>query len=150
LVLTPYVLETDDDARQMYEKKMKEREEFAQLYYGGKIQKYNPSIDYSRKAGPISSMLKSVDAEMKKPENGGPGGEGDTVITPEGHTPVEGGEPKGEVPGEDTLFFPESPSPAASSDADNEKNKADEEENKREVIQFGPDSKAAALGPPAE
>ncbi len=82
LIITPYIIRTDDDYKKILDRKMKEREEFANLYYGGKIQNYNKNIDYEKKAGPLSSMLLSIDAEMKKAENGGPGDGNETIISP--------------------------------------------------------------------
>jgi general secretion pathway protein D len=82
LVLTPYVIRTDEDFKKIVEKKLKEREEFARLYYGGKIKNYNKYINYDKKAGPISSMLLSVDEEMSKVENGGHGDGAEVTITP--------------------------------------------------------------------
>ncbi len=82
LVLTVYIIKNEDDYRKIVERKLKEREEFARLYYGGKIKNYNPHIDYSKKTGPMSSLLLSVDHEMHKSENGGPGDGNEVVITP--------------------------------------------------------------------
>lgn len=82
LIITPYIIRTDDDYRKIVDRKLKEREEFANLYYGGKIQNYNKSIDYDKKAGPLSSMILSVEKEMKKSENGGPGDGNETIISP--------------------------------------------------------------------
>lgn len=82
LILTPYVIRTDDDYKKIVERKLKEREEFAKLYYGGKIKNYNKYVDYDKKAGPLSSLLLTVDTEMNKVENGGPGDGSDVVITP--------------------------------------------------------------------
>lgn len=82
LIITPYIIKTDDDYKKIVDRKLKEREEFANLYYGGKIQNYNKTIDYDKKAGPISSMILSMDAEMKKTENGGPGDGNETIISP--------------------------------------------------------------------
>ncbi len=82
LIITPYIIKTDDDYKKIVDRKMKEREEFANLYYGGKIQNYNKTIDYEKKAGPISSMILAMDAEMSKIENGGPGDGTETVISP--------------------------------------------------------------------
>lgn len=82
LIITPYIIRTDDDYKKIVDRKLKEREEFANLYYGGKIQNYNKTIDYDKKAGPVSSMILAMDSEMKKAENGGPGDGNETVISP--------------------------------------------------------------------
>lgn len=82
LIITPYVIKTDDDYRKILDRKLKEREEFARLYYGGKIKNYNPHIEYDRKSGPLSTLLLQMDVEMQKPENGGTSSEDKTVISP--------------------------------------------------------------------
>lgn len=82
LIITPYVIKTDEDYRKIVDKKLKEREEFAAMYFGGKIKTYNPYIDYDKKSGPVSSMLLAIDAEMNRPENGGPGDGTETIIKP--------------------------------------------------------------------
>lgn len=82
LIITPYVIKSDDDYRKIVDKKLKEREEFANLYFGGKIKNYDPYVDYDKKSGPVSSMLMAVSAEMNKPENGGPGDGNETIIMP--------------------------------------------------------------------
>ncbi|MCA9507066.1 MAG: type II secretion system secretin GspD, partial [Myxococcales bacterium] len=62
LILTPYIIRSDYDYEKIVERKLKEREEFANLYYGGKIQNYNKTIDYDKKSGPLSSMILALDA----------------------------------------------------------------------------------------
>lgn len=82
LIITPYIINTEDDYRKVIERKLKEREEFARLYYGGKLKEYNPHIEYDKKAGPLASTILHMDAEMNKVENGGPGDGSDVVISP--------------------------------------------------------------------
>lgn len=82
LILTPYIIRDQRDYEEILKKKLREREEFAELYYGGKIKNYDRTINYDKKAGPLASTLLSVDAEMKKVENGGPGDGTETVIAP--------------------------------------------------------------------
>ncbi len=94
LIITPYVIRTDDDYKKIVDRKLKEREEFAQMYYGGKIKTYNKFIDYDKKAGPLSSMLLHVDAEMNKAENGGAGAGDETIIKPKEGTMVPANEPE--------------------------------------------------------
>lgn len=88
LIITPYVIKTDDDYRKILDRKLKEREEFARLYYGGKIKNYNPHIEYDRKAGPLSTLLRQMDVEMSKPENGGAVSGEKVIINPK-EVPVE-------------------------------------------------------------
>ncbi|HXW60535.1 MAG TPA: hypothetical protein VEK06_03255, partial [Myxococcota bacterium] len=83
LILTPYIIRDESDYEQILKKKLREREEFAEMYFGGKIKNYNKSINYDKKAGPISNMLLSLESEMSKVENGGPGDGSETVIVPQ-------------------------------------------------------------------
>jgi general secretion pathway protein D len=82
LIITPYIIRTDADYKKILDRKMKEREEFAKLYYGGKIRNYDPYVDYDKKAGPVSSLIHAVSGEMNKAENGGPGDGNETIISP--------------------------------------------------------------------
>jgi general secretion pathway protein D len=82
LIIEPHVIETDDDYRKIAEAKLKEREEFAAAHSPAKIKTYNPYVDYDKKSGPLSSMFLAMDAEMKKPENGGPGDGTEIIIKP--------------------------------------------------------------------
>jgi general secretion pathway protein D len=71
MALTVYSIRSEEDYSKILERKLKEREEFAKMYYGGKIKEFNKYIDYDKKAGPMSSLLIQVDNEMNKVENGG-------------------------------------------------------------------------------
>lgn len=71
LVMTPYVIKSERDYKEILDKKTREREEFNQLYYGGKITDYKPFVRYDLKTGPLSSLVKELDNDMKRPENGG-------------------------------------------------------------------------------
>ncbi|MBL4819219.1 MAG: hypothetical protein JKY15_08370, partial [Deltaproteobacteria bacterium] len=80
LILTPYVVRNDDDLRRIYERKNREREMFSKLYFGDKITKFDPYVDYEKKRGPLSNLINQVGYEMQKTENGGPGLPGEIVI----------------------------------------------------------------------
>lgn len=82
VVLTPYVVRSSEDFRKIYERKMKERQEFVEAYYGD-ASKYNPFIDYSKKSGPLAKIVEHLDGELLKAENGGPGLPGEVVVQPE-------------------------------------------------------------------
>ena len=88
MVLTPYVVRSTDDFRKIYKRKMEERKEFVEAYYGD-ASKYNPFIDYEKKTGPLGKVLHHLEGELLKAENGGPGMPGETVVRP---TPLEGDE----------------------------------------------------------
>ena len=70
------------DFSKIYNRKMLERAQFAELYYGDKILRYDPSIDYTKKTGPLNSTIDYVNGELSKAENGGKGLPGETIIKP--------------------------------------------------------------------
>jgi general secretion pathway protein D len=84
LVLTPYVIRSQADNLKIYERKKKEHEDFGKFYFGDKILKFDPYIDYDKKAGPVAKMLHEVSQEMQKVENGGPGLEGEIIVKSDG------------------------------------------------------------------
>jgi general secretion pathway protein D len=83
LFLTPYIIKDKDDFRKIFERKMKERQEFIQAFYGNSPE-YKIHVDYTKKRSPFNDMNNTIDGEMQKAENEGPGVEGQTVITPDG------------------------------------------------------------------
>lgn len=80
LIITPYVVRTENDLRKIYERKSKEREDFGKLYFGDKITTFDPYVDYDKKSGPLARLVGQVGLEMQKTENGGPGLPGETLI----------------------------------------------------------------------
>ncbi len=82
LVLTPYIVRNENDFKKIYERKMKERQDFIDMYYGN-AHRYNPYVDYSKKNGPLQAVMRKVEYEMMKIENGGDGLPGEQLITPE-------------------------------------------------------------------
>lgn len=92
LFLTPYIIRDSSDFRRIFERKMKERQQFVEQFYGASTT-YDVAIDFARKPGPLARMSQLLNKEMQKVENGGTGVEGERVITPSGppsNTP-EGG-----------------------------------------------------------
>lgn len=88
IVLTPYIVRDDSDFRKIYERKMKERREFVEAYFSD-ARVYNPYIDYDKKTGPLGELVRAVDYEMEKIENGGKG-HGEQLIVP-GEASFKGG-----------------------------------------------------------
>jgi general secretion pathway protein D len=82
LILTPYVVRNENDLRKIYDRKAKEREDFSKLYFGDKITKFDPYIDYDKKTGPLSHLIEQVSHEMQRSENGGEGLPGETLFKP--------------------------------------------------------------------
>ncbi|MBN1653212.1 MAG: type II secretion system secretin GspD [Deltaproteobacteria bacterium] len=60
LFLTPYIIRSADDLRAIYERKMRERQEFIDRYMVATGIDYEPPVDYSRTRGLISEMLKEI------------------------------------------------------------------------------------------
>lgn len=83
LFLTPYIIRDSSDFRRIFERKMKERQQFVEQFYGASTS-YDVAIDFARKPGPLARMSQLLNKELKKLENGGPGAEGERLITPSG------------------------------------------------------------------
>jgi general secretion pathway protein D len=81
LFLTPYIIKDQADFRTIFERKMKERQQFVEQFYG-QVPGYDVAVDFSRKPGPLSRMNQSVLREQQKLENGGPGTPGERIIKP--------------------------------------------------------------------
>jgi general secretion pathway protein D len=81
LFLTPYIIKDQSDFRTIFERKMKERQQFVEQFYG-QVPGYDVAVDFSRKPGPLSRMNQSVIKEQQKLENGGPGTPGERIIKP--------------------------------------------------------------------
>ena len=82
LLLTPYIVRNEEDFRKIYDMKMKERQAFIDAYFTD-ARRYDPYIDYDRKVGPLGKLVQAMDHEMKRIENGGPGVEGELLVTPQ-------------------------------------------------------------------
>jgi general secretion pathway protein D len=83
LFLTPYIIRDQSDFRTIFERKMRERQQFVEEFYG-QVPGYDVAVDFSRKPGPLSRMNQSLIREQQKVENGGPGSPGERVIKPGG------------------------------------------------------------------
>ena len=81
LVLTPYIVTTQDDFQRIYERKMLESDEFAAQYYGYR-KEYRAHIDYTKKTGPLGRLVNTVRRERERYENGGNGDGSETLIRP--------------------------------------------------------------------
>jgi general secretion pathway protein D len=97
LFLTPYIIREQSDFRRIFERKMRERQQFVEQFYG-QVAGYDVPVDFARKTGPLGRMRQVVRTEESKLENGGPGVQGERVIRPEGSSSAR----------------PSSPSPGAS------------------------------------
>jgi general secretion pathway protein D len=117
LFLTPYIIRSPDDLRAIYDRKMRERQEFLDRYFVFNDSEYAPPVDYSRTrglVGEIMNELKALDEknkllaeasqhpelkhDPKPPVGSAPEGAhtGDEVIEPDGSvSPVEGAQPGG-------------------------------------------------------
>ena len=81
LILTPYIVEDQDDFQRIFERKLTEYEEFSEEYYGH-LSSYRAHVDYARKTGPLARLGNAVRTQLARPENGGEGS-GETVVSPE-------------------------------------------------------------------
>jgi general secretion pathway protein D len=81
LVLTPYIVRGPEDFRKIFERKMEERKEFVDRFYGTTAE-YRASIDWNRKVGPLAAYRAAMRKEMQKAENEGPGAPDETIIRP--------------------------------------------------------------------
>ena len=104
LFLTPYIIRDQGDFRRIFERKMKERQQFVEQFYG-QVPGYDVAIDFSRKMGPVGRMTRAVDREMGRVENGGQG-TGEKLIQPAGSEAPA-------VPGPVTPVEPPAPGPDA-------------------------------------
>jgi general secretion pathway protein D len=83
LFLTPYIIRDSSDFRRIFERKMKERQQFVEQFYGASTS-YDVAIDFARKPGPVARMGQLLNKELQKVENGGGGVEGERVFVPSG------------------------------------------------------------------
>jgi general secretion pathway protein D len=83
LFLTPYIIRDQSDFRRIFERKMKERQQFVEQFYG-QVPGYDVAVDFTRKPGPLSRMNQALLNEERKAENGGPGMAGERVYRPKG------------------------------------------------------------------
>ncbi len=103
LFLTPYIIKDQGDFRRIFERKMKERQQFVEQFYG-QVPGYDVAIDFTRKAGPIARMNQSLNKELNRLEHGGPGSPGEKLIqpapgpAPQGDAPPPGTPPQTAVP----------------------------------------------------
>lgn len=106
LFLTPYIIRDQDDFRRIFERKMRERQQFIATFYGTSTE-YEVPIDFARKAGPVALLARDVEKEMERLENGGPGTRGEIRIEPRATEPLE------EMPEEPDVFIEDVPEPPA-------------------------------------
>jgi len=99
LFLTPYIIRDQSDFRRIFERKMKEREEFIAAFYGT-ADAYEVPVDYARKAGPVALLSRDVSTEMQRVENGGPGLPGETEVRPRQEQQLQV-VPRGSVPADE-------------------------------------------------
>jgi general secretion pathway protein D len=60
LFLTPYIIRSPGDLRAIYDRKMRERQEFLDRYFVFTSEAYEPPVDYSRTRGLVSEMLAEI------------------------------------------------------------------------------------------
>ncbi len=60
LFLTPYVIRDQSDLRRIFERKMRERQEFVDRYFVFSENDYEPPLDYSRTNGLVEEIRQSI------------------------------------------------------------------------------------------
>ncbi|MBZ4417111.1 type II secretion system secretin GspD [Myxococcus sp. RHSTA-1-4] len=90
LFLTPYIIRGPEDFRVIFERKMRERQQFVEQFYG-QVPGYDVAVDFSRKPGPLSRMNQTVLKAQQRAENGGPGAPGERIIGPASPAPAPSG-----------------------------------------------------------
>lgn len=83
LILTPHIIRDSSDFQRIFERKLKERQQFVEQFYGASSQ-FDVAIDFGRKPGPLARLSQVVAREANKIEHGGPGLPGERVIAPLG------------------------------------------------------------------
>jgi general secretion pathway protein D len=81
LFLTPHVIQGPEDFRAIFERKMAERKEFIERFYG-EGPEYKAFIDFRKRHGPLADIHITLTKELSKIENGGKGTGKEIVITP--------------------------------------------------------------------
>jgi general secretion pathway protein D len=108
LFLTPYIIRDAGDFRRIFERKLKERQQFVEQFYGASTS-YDVAIDFNRKPGPVARMSQLLNKELNRIENGGLGNPGDKVIQPSGAAPAK--TPTGSTPDTTPVVAPSSGTP---------------------------------------
>jgi general secretion pathway protein D len=82
IFLTPYIIRSQEDFRIIFQRKLEERRQFVEEFYGD-VAPYDVAVDYSRKSGPVGRMTLDIRNEQAKVENGGSGeGVGEKRVRP--------------------------------------------------------------------
>jgi general secretion pathway protein D len=66
LFLTPYIIRDQTDLRAIFERKMRERQEFIDRYFVFGDQDYDPPIDYTRTRGLVSEIINEIDGMLEE------------------------------------------------------------------------------------
>ncbi|MEQ9079687.1 MAG: type II secretion system secretin GspD [Sandaracinaceae bacterium] len=66
LFLTPYIIRSPADLRAIFERKMRERQEFIDRYFVFSDSGYTPATDYSRTRGLVGEILNTIEAEQER------------------------------------------------------------------------------------
>jgi len=61
LILTPYIIRDPGDLREIFERKMQERQQMIDRYFVFGEDKFEPHIDYSRTRGLVSEIANEID-----------------------------------------------------------------------------------------
>jgi len=84
--MTPHLVRDPGDVRRILERKQEERAKAMELLCGGTSNQAVP-VDFSRKRGPVAAMTRALEAQARRPENGGAGAPGETIVAPRADGP---------------------------------------------------------------
>ncbi len=177
LILTPYIIRDPGDLREIFERKMQERQQMIDRYFVFGEDKFEPHIDYSRTRGLVSEIMNEIDsveeeialamaAEMEPPPEHVPRApigaytapppeedEETLIIGPNGVESPEAEEPVEPEP-PDSLGQPGTEPAAEESESTDEPEESEPADDSEEVIEPEqvpePSEAAEAEQPPAE
>lgn len=66
LFLTPYIIRDPSDLRAIFERKMRERQEFIDRHFVFRQDDYRPAVDYSRTRGLVAEIIREIDTLDKE------------------------------------------------------------------------------------
>jgi general secretion pathway protein D len=66
LILTPYIIRDPGDLREIFERKMQERQQMIDRYFVFGEEKFEPHIDYSRTRGLVAEIVNEIDNVEKE------------------------------------------------------------------------------------
>ena len=79
--ITPHLVRDPSDVRRILERKQEERARAMEQLYG-RVPGFEVPVDFARKRGPLAALGRTLAVEAQRPENGGEGAPGETIVAP--------------------------------------------------------------------